>query len=138
MLQERDDMKIDLSVNVSGKSRNKETLFKDFYDWYFKDWMVSGARARLTVPARGIYQDLLGLCYTEGGIERDAPTLMLRLGIPAEYFKDLEAAIAEFEVDDSGRLTHPRVLLEIEKLKAVRAIKAAGGRARAAKLNKPA
>ena len=147
MLQER-DMKIDLSPLPDGpeaqtprprhsKSRNQATLFKDFYDWYFKDWMVSGARARLSVPARGIYQDLLGLCYTEGGIDPDAAALMLRLGVPAEYAKDLEAAIAEFEIDDSGRLTHPRVLLEIEKLKTARAARSKGGQARAVKMTKP-
>jgi hypothetical protein len=122
----------------STKSRNKETPFKDFYDWYFKDWMVSGARARLSVPARSIYQDLLGFAYVEGGFAPDKATLMLRLGIPAEYSKEMDAAIAEFEVDKSGRMTHPRVLLEVKKLQTARALRSKGGNARAAKYSKPA
>ena len=120
------------------KSRNRETPFKDFYDWFFKDWMVSGARARLSVPGRSIYQDLLGYVYTEGGFAPDKATLMLRLGIPAEYSKDMDAAIAEFEVDDSGRMTHPRVTLEVQKLQTARALRSKGGTARAAKYGNPA
>jgi uncharacterized protein YdaU (DUF1376 family) len=96
--------------------RNSKTLFKDFYTWFFKDWFVSGARSRLSVPARSIYQDLLGLCYTEGRIENNKAVLMLRLGIPNEHSSDMDAAIKEFEIDKSGRLTHPRVTVESKRL----------------------
>lgn len=112
------------------KSRNRESVFKDFYSWYFKDWMVSGARARLSVPARGIYQDLLGLCYTEGGIDNDADALMQRLAIPEQYRRDLEAAIGEFDADDSGRLMHPRVQREVVRLEGIKTRQSEGARAR--------
>ena len=91
--------------------------------------MTSGARARLSLPARSIYQDLLGLVYTEGGIANDKERLMQRLGIGREYAADMDAALAEFEVQD-GRLTHPRVLLEIDKLAAARSRQSNGGKAR--------
>lgn len=115
--------------------RNTETLFKDFYTWHFKDWFISGARSRLSVPGRGIYQDLLGLVYTEGGIPNDSAAMMLRLGIPPEYSRDMEAALKEFEVGEDGRLIHPRVVLEGERLTAQREAKRKGGQARAAKSN---
>lgn len=114
--------------------RNAKSPFRDFYTWYFKDWFCSGARARLSVPARAIYLDLLGLCYTEGGIVPDSAVLMSRLGIPTEYAAAMEAALEEFEVhpDDNNRLMHPRMLMEVEKLQAAHARRSNGGRARAA------
>ncbi len=121
-------------------SRNKETLHKDFFPWFFKDWMISGARARLSEPARSIYHDLLGLCYTEGGIVNDKVQLMLRLGTLPKYAREMDAAIAEFEVDpsDSSRLIHPRVLLEGERLDAKKIRASKGGIARKAHVTKPA
>ena len=116
--------------------RNTTTPFRDFYTWYFKDWFISGARARLTLPQRAIYLDLLGFCYTEGGITADNRVLLSRLGIGPEYEADLETVLKEFEVhpNDDGRLTHPRNLIEAVKLGEARERKRKGGLARAAKL----
>src|SRR5580704_37527 len=113
--------------------KNTKTPFKDFYTWFFKDWFVSGARSRLSVPARSIYQDLLGLCYTEGRIENNKAVLMLRLGIPDDYSQDMEAAIKEFDVDKKGRLTHPRVTVETKRLATKRKLLSAAGKASAAR-----
>jgi len=113
--------------------RNAKTPFRDFYTWFFKDWFVSGARTRLSVPARSIYQDLLGLCYTEGHITSDKVVLMLRLGIPEQYSPDMDAALAEFEVDKKGRRTHPRVKVEIKRLAAKRKQLSNAGKASAAR-----
>ena len=112
--------------------RNNETSFREYYPWFFKDWFVSGARSRLTVPQRAIYLDLLGLCYVEGGIPDDPAVLLGRLGIGREYQADLETAMKEFEIED-GRLTHPRVSLEIDKLAAARIRRVNGAKARWAK-----
>jgi len=78
--------------------RNTATPFKDFYTWYFKDWFISGARARLTLAQRAIYLDLLGFCYTEGGITADKAVLLSRLGISEKHDADLDAVLKEFEV----------------------------------------
>jgi hypothetical protein len=119
--------------------RNIKTPFKDFYTWFFKDWFVSGARTRLSVPARSIYQDLLGLCYTEGHIDDNKAALMLRLGIPEQYSLDMDAALAEFEVDRKGRRTHPRVKIEAKRLAAKRKQRSGAGKASAARrYSKPA
>ena len=117
--------------------RNAESVFRDFYTWYFKDWFVSGARARLTLPQRAIYLDLLGFCYTEGGITPDKAVLLRRLGIGPEYEPDLEAALKEFEVhpDDDDRMMHPRMLIEVGRLQAQRERRSKGGQARAAKMS---
>jgi uncharacterized protein YdaU (DUF1376 family) len=113
--------------------RNTKTPFKDFYTWFFKDWFVSGARSRLSVPARSIYQDLLGLCYTEGRIENDKAVLMSRLGVPEAYGEDMDAAIKEFDVDKKGRLTHPRVTVERKRLATKRKQLSHAGKTSAAK-----
>ena len=54
---------------------------------------------------------------------------MRRLGIDSGYAADMDTAFAEFEVQD-GRLTHPRVLQEIDKLAAARSRQSNGGKAR--------
>lgn len=110
--------------------RNTETVFKDFFPFYAKDYLTSGARSRLTVPGRGLYLELLFLAYVEGGLSPDVQELAQRLGVPGEYLADLESATKEFETGADGRLQHPRVLLEIQKLEAHRARSAKGGRAR--------
>ena len=116
--------------------RNTETPFKDFYTWHFKDWFISGARARLTLPQRAIYLDLLGFCYTEGGITHDKSVLLTRLGLGREHEADLVTALKEFEVHpgDAKRLMHPRMLKETERLASARKRQSKGGNARAAKL----
>jgi uncharacterized protein YdaU (DUF1376 family) len=118
--------------------RNTATPFRDFYTWHFKDWFISGARARLTLPQRAIYLDLLGFCYTEGGITADKAVLSSRLGIGREHDADLDTVLKEFEVhpEDDNRLMHPRMLLEAGRLEAARERKSKGGMARAAKLAK--
>ncbi|HLG95248.1 MAG TPA: DUF1376 domain-containing protein [Bryobacteraceae bacterium] len=118
--------------------RNAESVFRDFYTWYFKDWFISGARARLTLPQRAIYLDLLGFCYTEGGITPDKAVLLRRLGLGPEHDADLETALKEFEVhpDDDNRLMHPRMLVETKRLEAARKRRSNGGKARAGKPTK--
>lgn len=81
-----------------------------------------------------MYLELLFLAYVEGGISPDAKELAQRLNVPSTYSVDLDAAIAEFELDESGkRLNHPRILLEIKKLAQQRAARSKGGKAKATK-----
>jgi len=51
--------------------RNKPTVFKDFFTWYPKDWLISGARSRLSIPARALYLEMLFLAYVENGLENN-------------------------------------------------------------------
>jgi uncharacterized protein YdaU (DUF1376 family) len=110
----------------------KPTKTPHFYTWHFKDWMLSGARTRLSWAARGIYHDLLGFCYTERLINNKA-ALMLRLGVTAEHEADMNAALAEFEVDKHGFLTHPRVKAENRRMGTRQKIASAAGKASAAR-----
>ena len=93
----------------------RNTKTPHFYSWHFKDWMVSGARTRLkSWAARGIYHDLLGFCYTER-LVNDKVALMLRLGVAEANEADMDAALAELEVDKNGMLTHPRIKVETRR-----------------------
>ena len=76
--------------------------------------MLSGARTRLSWAARGIYHDLLGFCYTER-LRNDKAGLMLRLGVTSAQEADMDAALAEFEVDKDSMLTHPRIKVETRR-----------------------
>jgi uncharacterized protein YdaU (DUF1376 family) len=109
----------------------KTTKTPHFYTWHFKDWMLSGARTRLSWAARGIYHDLLGFCYTER-LRNDKVGLMLRLGVTAGHEADMDAALAEFEVDKNDMLTHPRVKVETRRTGTRQKIASLGGKASAA------
>src|ERR1700683_4311075 len=115
--------------------RNTVTPFRDFYTWYFKDWFTSGARAKLSLPQRAIYLDLLGFCYTEGGISTDIEELRGRLGLGSEHDADVAEVVKQFvPLSDGERLVHPRALLEVHRLADRRARQSKGGKARGAQI----
>jgi hypothetical protein len=91
--------------------------FKNYYPWFAKDWLTSDTRARLTVPQRGIFRDLLDFCHMESGISSDLKVLAAKLALPAEYLDDLSVVLKEFEVhpEVKNKLMHRRVWLVIDE-----------------------
>ncbi len=91
--------------------------FKHYCPWFVRDWLTSDARARLTLPQRAIYLELIGLAHLENGIASDAQVLAGKLGLSAEHAADLQAALQEFEVhpEDDDKLMHPRTWAMIEE-----------------------
>jgi hypothetical protein len=48
-----------------------------FYEWSVIRWLTSDTRAKLDPAGRGIFRELLDLCYTQGSIPKD-PDLICR------------------------------------------------------------
>ncbi len=51
-----------------------------FYEWSVNRWRTSETRARLTMAGRGIYRELLDLCYAQGSVPSDFQVLASMLG----------------------------------------------------------
>lgn len=93
------------------------TEFKNFFPMFIRDWLTSDARARLTLPQRAIFLELIGLAHLENGIASDPRVLSGKLGLSSENAVDLQAALQEFEVhpEDDAKLMHPRTWAIIEE-----------------------
>lgn len=51
-----------------------------FYEWGISRWLTSRTRMALDCAGRSIYRELLDLCYAQGSIPNDPPTLMRHCG----------------------------------------------------------
>ncbi len=56
--------------------------------WHHSTWLSSETRHSMTAAQRGVYRDALDLCYAEGSIPADEPTLMRLLAITLEEFAE--------------------------------------------------
>ena len=57
-----------------------------FYEWRVNAWVTSPTRTNLDAAGRGIYRDLLDLCYTQGSISTDHNTLARYCNATVEEF----------------------------------------------------
>jgi hypothetical protein len=81
------------------------------YAWNPLDWLLSDLRASLSLEARGLYRDLLDLCYIDGSLPSDLNILSVKLGGGIDAA--LLAAVLEHFIphpSENGRLTHTLVL----------------------------
>lgn len=65
-----------------------------FYEWSVPRWVLSSTHDKLDASGRGIYRELLDLCYTQGGFPFDIPLICRKCACTAEQF---EAAWIEIE-----------------------------------------
>jgi hypothetical protein len=66
------------------KDRVKEV---HFYEWSVPRWVLSRTHDQLDATGRGIYRELLDLCYTQGGFRLDMPVLYQKCACTADQFK---------------------------------------------------
>lgn len=57
-----------------------------FYEWSVPRWVLSSTRDALDATGRGIYRDLLDLCYTQGGFPLDVVLLCRKCACTKEQF----------------------------------------------------
>lgn len=57
-----------------------------FYEWSVPRWVLSTTRDQLDATGRGIYRDLLDLCYTQGGFLFDLDLLCRKCACTKEQF----------------------------------------------------
>jgi len=95
---------------------------KAYFPFWFRDYVTSNARAKMTWQQRAIYIELLGHCHMDNGIPNDRRVLIGKLGLATDPEKaDLETVLAEFEAHDEkdGWLMHPRTRTVLEEQQAV-------------------
>lgn len=51
-----------------------------FYEWSINRWRTSETRTQLSMAGRGIYRELLDLCYAQGSISKDFRVLAAQVG----------------------------------------------------------
>ena len=94
------------------------------YPWYFQDWFGSTARAEMTLEERGLYREVLDLCYQDGSVTSDPSFLRRHVHADEEEFERAWPAVKErLESREDGRLTHRKVrekLAELIRLKEMR------------------
>jgi hypothetical protein len=71
-----------------------------FYEWSISRWRTSETRARLTMAGRGIYRELLDLCYAQGSIPKDFQTLASLVGCAPIEIEQVWANISRHFIDD--------------------------------------
>lgn len=80
------------------------------YPWYFSDWIGSRSRAAMTLEERGLYRDILDLCYQSGSVPADERQLRRLVGADEDEWRRAWPAVrARLVVTETGDLTHPRV-----------------------------
>jgi uncharacterized protein YdaU (DUF1376 family) len=95
---------------------------KAYFPFWFRDYVTSNARAKMTWQQRAIYIELLGHCHMDNGIPNDRRVLIGKLGLVTDEEKaDLETVLAEFEAHDEkdGWLMHPRTRTVLEEQQSV-------------------
>lgn len=95
---------------------------KAYFPFWFRDYVTSNARAKMTWQQRAIYIELLGHCHMDNGIPNDKRVLIGKLGLATEEEKsDLDIVLVEFEAHDEkdGWLMHPRTRTVLEEQQAV-------------------
>src|SRR3984893_3149531 len=74
---------------------------KAYFPFWFRDYVTSISRAKMTWQQRAIYIELLGHCHMDNGISADKRVLNGKLGLATDAEKaDLETVLEEFEAHD--------------------------------------
>jgi uncharacterized protein YdaU (DUF1376 family) len=95
---------------------------KAYFPFWFRDYVTSNARAKMTWQQRAIYIELLGHCHMDNGIPTDERVLIGKLGLATDQEKaDLQTVLQEFEAHDEkdGWLMHPRTRTVLEEQQSV-------------------
>lgn len=79
------------------------------YPWYVNDWLGSSTRAVMSAEQRGIYRDLLDVCWREGSLPSDDGTLQRIAAVTdKEWRRSWPGVKDKFELRD-GRLWNAKV-----------------------------
>ena len=79
------------------------------YPWYISDWRQDEDVIAMTSEQRGIYRDLLDVCWDQGSLPTDTKLLTkLALCSPWEWKRSWQVVSRKF-IEIDGRLHHPKV-----------------------------
>lgn len=98
------------------------------YPWHVEHWLASETRAAFGLAERGLYRELVDLCWHHGSLPAAQDTLCAMLGTAAPR-QMLETVLREFTLAADGRYHHTRIDQERAKLLEVRKQRRTGGNA---------
>lgn len=101
------------------------------YPWYFDDWLLSQTRMSMNSAERGLYRDVLDICYRDGKVPDDTNLLIRMLAVSAKEFKSAWPTVRRQLVQVEGGLSHPRVLAELPDLQRLAEMRTTASRAAA-------
>lgn len=111
----------------------RQVTMKEFvvhgYSWFISDWTQSEKVASMTLEERGLYRELLDLCYAQGSITTDEATLqkLARCG-PKEFKRAWPKVKQCFTLHDDGRLHNARADAQLRSMRQDREKKKRAGR----------
>ena len=87
------------------------------YPWYVSDWWNSETRAKFSPAQRGLFRDLLDLCYMHGSIPSDRRAISRLLGCDGRAISQLiDSVLVSFYLRPDGRYGHKRCDEILDKL----------------------
>ena len=76
----------------------------DWYPWHWKNWRLSEARELMSATERGIYRELLDVCWANGSFALDIPRLARSCGATEQELADAWPLLQTwFEQRSDGR-----------------------------------
>jgi uncharacterized protein YdaU (DUF1376 family) len=97
------------------------------FQFYPKDFLTDSHVVAMTLPERGAYITLLCLCWMDGSVPAELPSLARLCSVSAATFARLWPALEPCFEATNGRLVQPRIERERRKQLEFRAMKAAAG-----------
>lgn len=97
------------------------------YPWYINDWLGSATRALMTPEQRGIYRDLLDVCWRDGSLPVDESSLQRIAAASDKEWRRSWPGVREKFAEREGRLWNPKVDAKrpsVEHAKAIRSASA--------------
>lgn len=79
------------------------------YPWYLDDWLQSETRTSMCLGERGLYRELLDLCWLEGSIPNDPKLLRKMTQSGAKEFSTFFKKVSNRFYEKDGRLFHKKV-----------------------------
>lgn len=87
------------------------------YPWYISDWRDSRARARMSIEQRGLYREILDLCYKDGSVPSDEEMLRTLCGATEREWKRAWPVVSkQFASGEEGELINPRASEQLPEL----------------------
>jgi uncharacterized protein YdaU (DUF1376 family) len=87
------------------------------YPWYIQEWLLSDARARLTLEERGLYREVIDLMYADGGSLPDDPLLIQRKAACGDKeFKKAWPRVRQCFMAEAGRIYQDKVSSTLARL----------------------
>lgn len=84
------------------------------YTWYISDWAQSEKVAALSLEERGLYRELLDLCYAQGSLTPNDSTLHKLARCDSKEFRRAWPKVKEcFDLGEDGRYHNERVDVEL-------------------------